>query len=129
MCVCVCVCICKRFNTIHLYIYKLMSVSVCVCVWVGGCDCVYVCVCVCVSNVYTKGLGLMLTGSCLIKICGQFHEHFTSVTYSSSKISCAVHCMQRFQNALAYLLQLYVTYIDVNEIDTWGLIHIFFLAY
>ncbi len=37
-----------------------------------------------------------------IDTCGQFHDHFTCVSYSSSKISCPVHCMQCFQNALAY---------------------------
>jgi len=42
-----------------------------------------------------------------IDTCGQFHNHFMHVSYSPSKISCAVHCMhafmQCFQNALAFL--------------------------
>jgi hypothetical protein len=38
--------------------------------------------------------------------CCLVYKHFTPVTYSPSKISCAVHCMhapmQCFQNVLAY---------------------------
>jgi hypothetical protein len=37
---------------------------------------------------------------------GQFHKHFTLVTYSLSKIRCTIHCkhfpIQCFQNELAY---------------------------
>jgi hypothetical protein len=29
-----------------------------------------------------------------LAVCGQFHKLFTGVTYSPSKISCTVHCMQ-----------------------------------
>ncbi len=35
--------------------------------------------------------------------CDQFHKHFTVRTYSPRKISCAILCAQRFENALAYL--------------------------
>ncbi len=38
--------------------------------------------------------------------CGQFHKHFTLVTYSLSKIKCTIHCVhfpiKCFQNALTY---------------------------
>jgi hypothetical protein len=42
-----------------------------------------------------------------INTSGQFHKHFTHVTFCLSKISCTIiHCMhalvQCFQNALTY---------------------------
>jgi hypothetical protein len=42
-----------------------------------------------------------------IDTCGQFHAHFTHVTYHPNIISCIVNCkhapMQCFQNTVAYL--------------------------
>ncbi len=47
----------------------------------------------------------------LLSTCGQFHKHFTFVTYDINKVSCNFYCMhapmQVCQNALAYIAKLY----------------------